>query len=310
MDPRDVPILVLGFNRPDFLSELFGELRQLRPRRIYFAVDGPRSGNPDDDEQVRLSREQVKSIDWPCEIRTRFNDSNLGCGLGVSSAISWFFENEELGVILEDDIRPDPSFFPFMAEMLTRYRDDDRVFAVTGTNFVPHQFISTPGAYRFSRIPVVWGWGTWRRVWSSYSFNIAGWHKGWSIREARQAMGGSWSAYVYWAGHFHLMANNRIDTWDYQVVCAAMRAQAVTVTPRVNLIENVGFDSRATHTQNSPHHLLERGAYSDGEDHDTPVRPDDIADRYHNEVIYGATPVGLWRTAKRGLKRRKKTGQI
>lgn len=256
MDPRDVPILVLGFNRPDFLSELFGELRHLRPRKIYFAVDGPRSGNPDDEEQVRRSREQLKSIDWPCEVHTRFNDSNLGCGLGVSSAISWFFENEELGVILEDDIRPDPSFFPFMAEMLSRYRDDDRVFAVTGTNFVPPQFISTPGPYRFSRIPVVWGWGTWRRAWNTYAFNITGWHKGWSIRQARQAMGGSWSAYAYWAGHFQLIANHRIDTWDYQVVCAAMRARALTVTPNVNLIENVGFTSAATHTRRRPAYLL------------------------------------------------------
>ena len=285
MNPRDVPILVLGFNRPDFLTELFGELRHLRPRRIYLAVDGPRSGTPTDQERVVLSREQVKSIDWPCDVRTRFNDSNLGCGLGVSSAIGWFFANEEFGIILEDDIRPDPSFFPFMAEMLSRYRNDDRVFAVTGTNFVPPQFISTPGPYRFSRIPVVWGWGTWRRAWGSYSFNIAGWHRGWSIRKARQAMGGSWSAYAYWSAHFHIMSRHRIDTWDYQFVCAAMRDQGLTVTPNVNLIDNVGFNSAATHTRRRPTYLLPPESlvlY----DSDPKIVPDERAERFVKRNVY------------------------
>ena len=290
MDPRDVPILVLGFNRPDFLRELFTELRQLRPRTIYFAVDGPRSGKSDDEQRVRLSREQVKAIDWPCEVSTRFNESNLGCGLGVSSAINWFFESEEYGIILEDDIRPDPSFFPFMAQMLTRFKDDDRIFSVTGTNFVPLEHIATEGAYRFSRIPVVWGWGTWRRAWQDYSLDIRGWHKEWSVMDARYAMGGSWSAYAFWSVHFALVAHKRIDTWDYQLVNAAMKKGALTIAPNVNLITNIGFTSEATHSRRRPAYLLPRGSLTP-EYGDPKVLPDSLADDFLHRRVYRLLPL-------------------
>ena len=285
MEPRDIPVLILGFNRPEFLAELFTELRHLQPRKIYFAVDGPRSGTPTDLERVALSREQVNLIDWPCDVSTRLNDSNLGCGLGVSSAISWFFEHEELGVILEDDIRPDPSFFPFMAEMLTRFRDDERVFAVTGTNFVPSNYISTEGAYRFSRIPVVWGWGTWRRAWQKYAFDITGWHKGWSVKDARLALGGQWCSYAYWSAHFTLVARRRIDTWDYQVVCAAMKSGALTVTPNVNVVTNVGFTPEATHSRRKPPYLLPRQSVVLDESEPV-IQPDAKADAFLSRSVY------------------------
>lgn len=301
MDPRDVPILILGFNRPDFLRELLEELRELRPRRIYLAVDGPRSGTPTDQERVALSREQVNLIDWPCDVSTRFNDSNLGCGLGVSSAISWFFENEEFGIILEDDIRPDPSLFPFMAEMLTRFRDDERVFAVTGTNFVPSDYVSTEGAYRFSRIPVVWGWGTWRRAWQKYAFDITGWHKNWSVMDAKRALGGTWPSYAYWSAHFALVSRGRIDTWDYQVVCAAMKSRALTVTPNVNLVTNVGFGSEATHTRKAPSYLQERHVIDlEGLEH-LDMQVDEMADGFQMADVYGASFRGMASKARRGL---------
>ena len=259
MDPRDVPILVLGFNRPKLIAELFAELRELKPRKIYYAVDGPRPDR-DDQKTVDACRELVSAIDWPCEVQTRFSPTNLGCGRGVSSAIAWFFEHEEEGIILEDDIRPDPSFYPYVAQMLDKYRDDARVFAITGTNLVPPEHISMSGSYRFSRIPVVWGWASWRRSWRSYTFNLDRWYRNWGPREAFSAMGSSVRSAAYWTLHFQLMAWHKIDTWDYQVVFAAMRQRGLTVTPNVNLVDNVGFVAAATHTRKRPDYLLRRSS--------------------------------------------------
>ena len=257
MEPRDVPILVLGFNRPNLIAELFSQLRELEPRKIYYAVDGPRPNN-DDQKAVEACRALVAAIDWPCEVHTRFSPTNLGCGRGVSSAITWFFEHEQEGVILEDDIRPDPSFYPYVAEMLDRYRDDAKVFAITGTNFVPSRHIATQAAYRFSRVPVVWGWATWRRSWSLYNFDINRWWEHWGLRNALHSMGGAIQSAAYWSLHFQLVAHHKIDTWDYQVVFAAMRTGGLTVTPNVNLVENVGFNSSGTHTHRIPRYLRPR----------------------------------------------------
>ena len=145
------PILVIAFNRPDHLRILIDRLRELQPKKIYFAVDGPRKENDTDADTVGQCKDLAHSIDWDCEGLTNFQESNLCCGLGVSTAITWFFGNEERGIILEDDIIPDPSFFSFCAELLERHERDPEVFAISGCNFVPPNQISTSGSYRFSQ---------------------------------------------------------------------------------------------------------------------------------------------------------------
>ena len=243
------PVLVMAFNRPDHLSVLLERLRQVRPTRVFVAVDGPRPDRPGEDEQVQACRDLVSSIDWTDDVTTLFQSSNLGCGLGVSTAISWFFEHVEEGIILEDDVIPDPSFFGFCSELLARYRDDTRVFAITGCNFVPPSAQTHPeAAYRFSRVAHIWGWATWRRSWATYALDIAGWPHQLPPRRLWNSSGRSLSGSLFWAMTFELMARKQVDTWDAQVVYAAMRQGQLIATCNTNLVENIGFGESATHT--------------------------------------------------------------
>lgn len=109
------PILYLIFNRPKLTGRTFEAIRKVKPQRLYIAGDGPRTGKgPAEQNLVRETRELVlQKIDWPCDVKTLFRDNNLGCGRAVSEAISWFFEQEEMGIILEDDCLPDLSFLDF-----------------------------------------------------------------------------------------------------------------------------------------------------------------------------------------------------
>lgn len=107
-----IPVLFLVFNRLDTTKQVFEVIRQAKPQRLYVAADGPRADRPGENEMVQAVRDYVMdSIDWDCEINTLFQDHNLGCKHAVSGAISWFFENEEMGIILEDDCLPDLRFF-------------------------------------------------------------------------------------------------------------------------------------------------------------------------------------------------------
>ena len=153
------PILLLAFNRPDYLAGLIERLREVQPTRIFIAIDGPREDRPEEASKVQACRDLVGTIDWPCEITTLFQESNLGCGLGVSTAITWFFDNVERGIILEDDLEPDPSFFGYCSELLDRYEQDPRVFAISGCNYVPSADQGFPDqSYRFSQVAHIWGW--------------------------------------------------------------------------------------------------------------------------------------------------------
>src|SRR5690349_2048344 len=135
-------ILFLVFNRPETTARVFEAIRAAQPPRLYVAADGPRASRIGESERCDLTRRIASAVDWPCDITTLFRAANLGCKNAVSSAISWFFEHEEEGVILEDDCLPDPSFFRYCDELLAHYRDDTRIGLISGNNF---QFGKTHG---------------------------------------------------------------------------------------------------------------------------------------------------------------------
>ena len=97
-------------------------------------------------------RDIAVNVGWKCEARTLFRTNNLGCKKAVSSAIEWFFEHEEEGIILEDDCVPDHSSFKFCNKLLKRYRDDRRIMAISGDNFQQRRQ-RTEYSYYFSRMP-------------------------------------------------------------------------------------------------------------------------------------------------------------
>ena len=104
-----VPILLIIWRRPNTTKQVINAIKNIQPSSIYIASDGPRLGLEDELEKVNLTRDlALNSIDWHCEVKTRFSEINLGCRDGVSSAISWFFEHVNEGIILEDDVLPHP----------------------------------------------------------------------------------------------------------------------------------------------------------------------------------------------------------
>lgn len=243
-----LPVLVLGFNRPELLAGLLEDLRRQKPRKIFVAIDGPRIDVPHDIELVEQSKKCLEKIDWPSDTFTLFRDTNLGCGRAVSEAISWFFEHVDEGIILEDDIRPDAAFFPYVYDLVSRYRGDPRVISISGANTVPPHHQSRSEPYRLSRIPQVWGWATWRDRWMDYSLDMRGWRNNWRIQDRWTAMGSNIEAYMAWTLNFNRVARKQLDTWDYQLVYLAMRSQRLTTIPRYSLVSNVGFGQSATHT--------------------------------------------------------------
>jgi len=241
------PVLVIGYNRPRYLAAVLDRIRDAAPERLYFAVDGPRADRPEDDADVQACRDLVANVDWPCEVHKLFRDRNLGCGAAVTAAITWFLDHEDRGLILEDDVVPDPSFFPFCAELLDRYQNDDRVLAVSGSNVVPRGHLSQPDLpYRFSQIPHIWGWAVWRRTWSQHRLDLGVWQDKLDAPTLWTRTGGSLTGTLVWAGTFEMVSQGLLDTWDVQLVFASMISGQWTATSNVNLTENIGSEA-ATH---------------------------------------------------------------
>jgi len=241
-------VLFLVFNRPDTTKKVFEAIRGVKPPRLYIASDGPRINRLGELEKVKSVREIVSKIDWDCEVKTLFREENLGCKYAVSSAITWFFEHEEQGIILEDDCLPNSDFFRFCDEMLCRYKENDTIWVITGNNF-QNGVVRGDGSYYFSRYNHVWGWASWRRSWSKYDVEIDAWNE-WKISIEFNKYFNNKRERNYWLRAFDDVKSGKIDTWDYQWTFCVFKNNGLTVTPNINLVENIGFGKDATHTKN------------------------------------------------------------
>ena len=166
------PVLVITFNRPKNTVRVLSALKSIRPQCLYVFQDGPREEMPEDVQKCAEVRKVIElSIDWPCKVLTSYQEKNLGCGRGPYTAISWLFQNEDQGIILEDDIFPHPLFFPYMENLLDRYKDNQRIGMVSGHN-LQRQYSFNNSYYFTYETMGTWGWGTWRRVWNGFDFEI------------------------------------------------------------------------------------------------------------------------------------------
>jgi hypothetical protein len=273
------PVLFLIFNRPDTTEKVFETIRQAKPPRLYVAGDGPRVTRPGEDRQVHLARQIATAVDWPCEVQTLFRKENLGCKSAVCSAIDWFFENEEQGIILEDDCLPHSDFFNYCQEILGCYALDERVWMVNGCNFQRGRWRGVD-SYYFSQYMHIWGWASWRRAWVKRDMSISFWPEWKKSSE--------WKEYLpdrverkYWSKIFDQMYRNEIDTWDYPWIASAWNSGGIAVTPNVNLVSNIGFGPNATHTISKKSEFSEMPVAAIGHlTHPKAVHVDEMADAW------------------------------
>lgn len=239
-------VLLLIFKREDTTRQVFERIREAQPPKLYIAADGPRIDRDGEAEKCQETRKIVDNVDWPCEVFHLYRDENLGCGRGVSSAITWFFENEEQGIIIEDDIVPHLDFFKYCDIMLEKYKHDDKIQLISGHNVIKQS--NSEQSYYFSNLPMIWGWASWRRVWNTYELDSRKISYLTFISSLRKR-GFALKYILHWLFMLKRMKFHKIDTWDYQFMFNMIVENRYAIIPNVNTTTNIGFDSfDAAHT--------------------------------------------------------------
>jgi hypothetical protein len=240
------PVLFLIFNRPDTTKKVFEVIKRNKPQKLYIAADGPRNEKLGEKEKCKETRKVIEKVDWKCEVRRLYRNENLGCKKAVSGAINWFFENEDQGIILEDDCLPSDSFFKYCEVLLNKYKNDKQIYSISGDNFQPER--KYKDSYYFTRYPHCWGWATWKRAWKQYDVDMADWEKI-KISQAFIDTFPTKTEYYYWKLLLDRMYKGKIDTWDYQWAYTLFKNHGYAIGPSVNLVKNIGFGEEATHTK-------------------------------------------------------------
>lgn len=241
------PVAIIIFNRPQTTQRVFEVLRMVKPPELFVIADGPRKGKPGEAEQCAAARAVFAQIDWDCEVKLDYAETNLGCGRRPASGISWVFDQVAEAIILEDDCVPHPSFFRFCEELLARYRDDERVMHIGGTNFLfDSKRIET--SYYFSRLNLCWGWATWRRAWRYFDYELHAWPEV-VERGVLKDLFAEVSAQRFWTELYDdVYASSKTHIWDYQWMLACWLQGGLSIVPNINLVSNIGFGADATHT--------------------------------------------------------------
>jgi len=246
----NTPILLNIFNRPSTTEIVFNQLRKIRPTKLFIAADGPRDGNDFDAVNCLKTRELVSHIDWPCEVYKLFRDKNLGCDIAVPEAISWFFDNVNEGIILEDDCLGNESFFKFCDFLLNKYRNIDEVMMISGDNF--QDSVKENYSYYFSKYANIWGWATWKRAWLQYHDNFLDLNSEKIKNEINLSLKTK-EEQKYWFNFYKKIKIKKIENWDAKWLLSIIYCSGKCITPTVNLVKNIGFDKNSTHTKDSGH---------------------------------------------------------
>lgn len=238
------PVLFLVFNRPEQTRRVFEAIREARPHRLYVAADGPRCDRPGESERCAEVRTIATTVDWPCQLQILFREHNLGCRKAVSASISWFFNAETQGIILEDDCLPQPEFFAYATELLNHYANDTRIMKINGFN--PLGSSASESSYFYSYFGFAWGWASWRRVWQYFNADIS------SL--SHQLLEKKYLPYPFYKDRLDVIQDliAGLDTWDYQLEFAISAQHGLQIVPSRSLVINIGFGLDASHTKKRP----------------------------------------------------------
>jgi hypothetical protein len=287
-----VNVLLLAFNRPVITQMVLDAIAGYGPAHLYIAVDGPRANNTNDVEKSGMIKQIV--AEWQSrypatQVHTLYQESNLGCGRGVSAGISWFFSEQEMGIILEDDCIPNSSFFFFCESMLLQYAGNPQVMHINGSSFLDHK-ISIDASYYFSKHVLVWGWATWKRAWQQYQFDMPRFNELLELPEFNK---------YHDRDMFIETKNKQLDTWDCQWSYTVLINKGFSIMPAVNLIKNVGFNEQAgVHLTQKPKWYTEETGELKALQHPKTLIQNETADEYISGKLHRG---GLRRKIKKML---------
>ena len=246
--PFDTPILFLVFNRPNTTKMVFERIREVKPKYLFIGADGPWTEMKSENELCQEVRQIATDIDWDSEVHTLFREENLGCGRAVSEAITWFFDHVEKGIILEDDCLPGTSFFYYCEELLKRYKNDMRIWQISGFNPLVQASEIRKSSYLFSEYGYIWGWATWRDRWLQYRYNYDEYTELRTSRSLKRIFGTK-DQIEYAKRRISFLESGQVNTWDYQWEFTRKMQSGLCVIPNKNLVRNIGFGSDSTHTK-------------------------------------------------------------
>lgn len=245
----DISVLILFFNRPQQLSQVFEQVRKARPSRLFLYQDGARGER--DVPGIEACRKIVSQIDWECDVHHNYQQVNAGCDPSNYNAQKWAFSLSDKCIIFEDDSIPSVSFFRFCKEMLDKYEHDTRISMIAGFN--PEEITpDVPYDYFFTTTFSIWGWASWRRVIDQWDEHYTFLDDTFNMQQLR----GLIKERKFRSDFLFMCQRHREHQKAYYETifhASILFGSGLSIVPTRNMINNLGATADSTHFVGSVH---------------------------------------------------------
>ena len=251
----ETPVALFIFKRSETVVRILERIRIIKPKRIYLIGDGPR--NEEESSTVNEARKIIeKQIDLPCAIIKNYADRNRGVYENIAGGAKWVFSQEPKAIFLEDDNLPDISFFEYCEELLSRYENSERVLWICGTNYLEKYNTKNDESYVFTQHLLPCGWASWATKFTKYYDgdlncldNDNAIAKLIHTYKSKPLFRQQLNSANY---ELHRRENGqKYASWDFQMAISIRYNNLIGISPKHNLIENIGVDGLSTHGGNS-----------------------------------------------------------
>lgn len=243
LTPALAPIALFVYNRPEHTRRTVEALvanPEAKATRIYIFSDAAKS---DDAAQgVHAVRAYLRTIEGFKSVEILERDCNFGLARSIIDGVTRLCRDHGRVIVLEDDLVTAPFFLRYMNDALDLYANEERVMHVSGSAY-PIRSFEWQGDSYFLRVPLCWGWGTWKRAWDKFEKDLG------LMGKFDQAQIKSFNfdqTYDYWQ---QLEANRtgKISTWFVFWYAQTFLHQGLALFPVTSMVRNIGHDGSGVH---------------------------------------------------------------
>lgn len=241
------PIIVFAFNRVDTLQNTIESLKknkEAKDSELFVFVDGPRLNKDGEKEQVLAVQEYVKTITGFKNISYKFSETNKGLAQSIISGTTLVINKYGKVIVVEDDLYVSPCFLTFMNILLNKYRNDQRIFQISGYGLK----IKVPAEYKYDIYMHIrahsWTWATWKDRWDTVDWEVKDYQDLVQNKKKQKAFnkGGS-DLFKMLKGYME----GKNNSWYIRFTYSMFLQNKFGICPVKSLVINDGFRSQATH---------------------------------------------------------------
>lgn len=250
---KDIPVILVGYNRPEFIEARLNELSNQPITKLYINIDF--SSQDVNKKMEKIVKNFIDKCGNKIQINSIFQKKNLGLNDHIIFSINNCLTEYENFILVEDDIKLSSNFYINMVDGFNLQASSQELGYIGAFSPLNMKILSKNKNYwRKTLYFSCWGWGTSKKTWSLYSekLNFSEIEKEMQYSNSWKSLN-RWQKYL-WFHRFRKIQMNPKMTWDIQFQYMSFVNDFYNIVPINRIVDNEGYaDDRASHTiENKP----------------------------------------------------------